>query len=244
MLLFIKKVRKGLKIISNPLWRWALIMYRVAAGSEHVIVLSQLNALKVIVDIGANRGQFALVSRYCHPSATIISFEPLSTPAKLFVRVFDEDENIAFVQAAIGPETSSIEMHVSGRDDSSSILPISEMQNRLYPGTAQVATEVIRIAPLNEFITVEEIRSPALLKLDVQGFELQGLVGCEDLLKYFTWIYVESSFVELYVGQPLADEIIAWLREHGFKLQGVYNMSANKQGKAIQADFLFLRLDS
>jgi len=47
--------------------------------------------------------------------------------------------------------------------------------------------------------------------------------------------------MELYKGQALADEVIAWLRERGFALNGVYNMAYDRNGKAVQADFLFGR---
>ena len=42
----------------------------------------------------------------------------------------------------------------------------------------------------------------------------------------------------------MADEVIAWLREHAFKLIGMHNMAYDDQGKAIQADFLFSTLKS
>ena len=48
-------------------------------------------------------------------------------------------------------------------------------------------------------------------------------------------------FIELYEGQALADEVIAWLRERGLRLVGVYNMACDHDGRAIQADFLFAR---
>ncbi len=132
-------------------------------------------------------------------------------------------------------------MHISARDDPSSLLPIGTEQNRLFPGTAEVGTQRIRVGRLQEFVTVDDVSQPALLKLDVQGFELSALQGCEDLLGCFGWVYVECSFVELYEGQALADEVIAWLRERGFMLTGVYNMTYDAQGRAIQADFLFTR---
>ncbi|EQD68208.1 methyltransferase FkbM, partial [mine drainage metagenome] len=44
-----------------------------------------------------------------------------------------------------------------------------------------------------------------------------------------------------YEGQALADEVIAWLREHGLRLIGVYNMATDRDGRAVQADFLFGR---
>ena len=83
--------------------------------------------------------------------------------------------------------------------------------------------------------------SSSLLKLDVQGYELHALRGCVTLLDAFAWVYCECSFVELYAGQALADEVIAWLRAHGFALIGAYNMAFDHDGRAVQADFLFAR---
>lgn len=77
--------------------------------------------------------------------------------------------------------------------------------------------------------------------MDVQGFELPALAGCEGLLDRFAWIYVECWFMELYAGQALADAVIAWLRDRGLRLAGVYNMSDDSDGRAVQADFLFGR---
>jgi hypothetical protein len=133
------------------------------------------------------------------------------------------------------------EIHLSARYDSSSLLPISEAQNTLFPGTEEVGTALVRVAPLTEFLTDDGMHKPALLKIDVQGFELQALGGCEPLLGRFDWIYVECSFVELYSGQALANDVIAWLQERGWALSGVYNMSFDRSGRAIQADFLFSR---
>ena len=99
--------------------------------------------------------------------------------------------------------------------------------------------ETIRQAPLHELLAAEQLQRPSLLKLDVQGFELQALQGCQAYLPLIDWVYAECSFVELYEGQALADEVIAWLREQGFVLVGVYNMSYDREGRAIQADFLF-----
>ena len=132
-------------------------------------------------------------------------------------------------------------IHVSKRDDSSSLFPITATQVALFPGTAEIATANVRVAPLRDFISALDIQVPALLKLDVQGFELEALRGCEDLLDRFSYVYAECSFVELYAGQALADEVIAWLRERGFKLRGVHNMDYDRGGRAIQADFLFAR---
>lgn len=221
----------------DPSFRRALFVHGVGAAPEHRHVLGP--NLATVVDIGANRGQFSLAVRRWAPGAKVFAFEPLSGPAARFRKIFEGDSRVTLHLAAIGPESSDATIHVSAADDSSSLLPISGLQARLYPGTAEVRTERIRMARLADFIPTEQIATPALLKLDVQGFELEALRGCEDLLERFFQVYVECSFVELYSGQALAHEVIAWLGERGFLLKGVYNMGYDRKGGAVQGDFLF-----
>ena len=204
-------------------------------------MLRNLGPLRTVVDVGANRGQFALAARHVFPQAQIVSFEPLTGPAALWRAVFAGDGRARLIDAAIGPEPGEAEIHVSARDDSSSLLPITARQNALFPGTAEAGTATIRVVRLADALPAADIEAPALLKLDVQGFELQALAGCEALLDRFAWVYVECSFVELYAGQAFADEVIAWLRERSFSLRGVFNMTYDAKGRALQADFLFGR---
>jgi FkbM family methyltransferase len=227
-------------ILKLPYYRTTMFRHHVAAGVEHARVLSGLEC-RTVVDIGANRGQFTLVARRCLPQARVISFEPLPAAAAKFRAVFDGDDRVTLREIAIGPTSGNATIHISRWDDSSSLLPITSTQVALFPGTEEVATAVVRVAPLREFVSAEDIQSPALLKLDVQGFELEALRGCENLLDRFAYVYAECSFVELYAGQVLADEVIAWLRERGFRLRGVHNMDYDRGGRAIQADFLFAR---
>ena len=94
------------------------------------------------------------------------------------------------------------------------------------------------MAPLPAFIGPGDLHVPALLKLDVQGFELAALSGCASLLDRFAGVYVECWFVPLYTEQPLADEVLAYLRDQGFRLSGVYNLTHDRSGGAVQAAFL------
>ena len=237
---YLKMAVKLARVMRVRRWRRAL-RAGVAAGVEHAHILSTMVGCRTVVDIGANRGQFALAAREVFPDADIISFEPLSIAAKKYREVFAEDAGARLHEAAIGPTAGSATLCVSGRDDSSSFLPISERQSTLFPGTAQVGVVNAEMGPLTQYVARTDIRGPALLKLDVQGFELQALHGCEALLPEFSWVYAECSFVELYVGQALASQLIAWLRDHGFILGGIYNAVYDAQGRAVQADFLFTR---
>ncbi len=217
----------------------ALFLHRVLASAEHRHVFA--SELATVIDIGANRGQFALAVRQWAPQARVISFEPLPGPAKLFRKVFSGDAAVTLHEVAIGPVAGTRTMHISARDDSSSLLPISALQTSMFPGTAEAGTIEVRVAPLDEFVKAAELKEPAMLKLDVQGFEYEALLGCESLLPHFDVIYCECSFVELYSGQKLAADVIEWLSDRGFRIKGMFNPAYDAQGQAIQADFLFHR---
>jgi FkbM family methyltransferase len=215
----------------------ALAQHRVLAGSEHRCVLSP--ALATVVDVGANRGQFALAVRQWAPQARVISFEPLPGPAAIFRAVFAGDAQVTLHPVALSPRPERRAMHVSGRDDSSSLLPISEAQTALFPGTGEVASLEVTTGPLGDFVEPSELVAPAMLKLDVQGFEYDALLGCRAMLPLFAWVYCECSFVELYTGQKLAADVVDLLAENGFALAGVHNASYDDAGRCIQADLLF-----
>lgn len=234
-----RRIAKLLRLLGRKRYRTAL-RCGVAAAVEHEAVL-RATKCESIVDIGANKGQFALVARMRFPDAKIYSFEPLSQPSEKYRKLFGDDPSVKLFGVAIGPASSTSQIHVSKRDDSSSLLPITKNQETLFPGTGEVRTETVRVAPLGEFLSPEELLPPALLKLDVQGYELAALTGCEQLLERFSWVYVECSFVELYGGQALAYEVIQWLAVHGFVVVGIYNVTYATDGRAIQADFLFGR---
>jgi len=214
------------------------LRWNVAACVEHYPLLMHLNC-KHVVDIGANCGQFALISRKCFPDARIDSFEPLAEPADRFEKVFGGDSHVHLHRCAIGAEKATMTIHVSERDDSSSLLPIGKNQSELFPHTGEREVRETPVLPLDEAMDADCLSSPALLKIDVQGFELEVLKGCRTMLERFAWVYVECSFVELYEGQALAAEVIDYLAQQGINLAGVYNMTYDSKGIAIQADFLF-----
>lgn len=236
------KIKKLFKILVSRSFRKALKI-GVAAGVEHKSILQLLDDCKTVVDIGANRGQFALIANHCFPTANIISFEPLPNPASIFQKIFPNSDYVRLHNVAIGPVSGESAMHLSARDDSSSLLPISSLQEKIFPGTGEVGEVVVRTATLDEIIAEKDIVAPALLKLDVQGFELDCLQGCESLLHKFKYIYCECSFMELYSGQKLAADVIEWLSCKGFRIKGMYNPAYDSQGQTVQADFLFQRND-
>ena len=233
----ITRLKKALRIVRSKRFAFAFIRFGVFAGAEHYTVLNP--KLKMVIDIGANKGQFALACREWAPNAQIISFEPLEGPARVFKALFSAETKVRLYEVAIGPITCRSTIHISAHEDSSSLLPIGSIQVSNYPGTQQIGLAEVEVRPLVSMLQKEEIPSPALIKLDVQGFEMEALRGCEDLLECFEYIYCECSFVELYSGQKLAHEIIQWLRDQNFMFVGIFNVNYDISGQPIQGDFLF-----
>jgi hypothetical protein len=79
-----------------------------------------------------------------------------------------------------------------------------------------------------------------LLKLDVQGFELEALRGATSLLERVDAVLTECSFVRFYEGQPLFEDILACLAPLGFRLSAGA-ISSRHAGRWEQGDFLFER---
>ncbi|RPI95339.1 MAG: FkbM family methyltransferase [Chloroflexi bacterium] len=235
--MFWLRLTKLLKILSSRSLLSAFLK-GAAAGVEHGPVLQSLQC-GCVVDIGANRGQFALISRRIFPQAEIHAFEPLEEPARTFKTIFGNDPNVHFHPYAIGREEKTSTIHVTKDDDSSSLLPVTPAQSSMFPGAAEKETRQVTVLPLSRALGEACLPPDSLLKIDVQGFELEVLKGCEDILDRFSHLYIECSFIELYEGQALAHQVIAWLEKRNFTLTGVYNLYYTKNGAAVQGDFLF-----
>jgi FkbM family methyltransferase len=216
-------------------------------GAKRVVFASieHFNALRngdyqTIVDIGANRGQFAMMARYLFPQASIISFEPLPVPAGIWREIFCDDPKAILHEKAIAPSIGQVVMNITEQDDSSSLLKPGQKQYDLF-GTKVARQVSVPAGTLRTFLEGSQIKAPALLKIDVQGFEIEVLRGCRELLRSFHHIYIECSYVELYEGQALISDVIDLLRNSGFRLRGVFNQSEVSGHGAVQADFLFER---
>lgn len=236
----LRQIGKACRSLRYPLSRAAL-RHGVAPSFEHFEIIKGLGGLKCLVDVGANVGQFSLLCKIIHPNVYIHAFEPLKTATGTFQKVLGSQSNIYLHRHAIGSKSNNLLMNVTARSDSSSLLA-PDFQSQIFPGTHSISREAVRVLPLKDVLRIENIQSPALLKIDVQGYEDEVLKGSGHLLTRFDWIYCEASFVELYSGQPLANEIIAWLAARGFRLISVNaDTSARLNGRVIQADFLFKR---
>jgi FkbM family methyltransferase len=198
--------------------------------------------IDTVLDVGANVGQYALGLRRSGYAGRIISCEPLSGAYGELSRRAAKDPHWHTVNAAVGREPGETDINVAANSYSSSILGMTQAHLDGAPDSAYVAVErveVTTVAALAEKYAVEPART--LLKIDTQGYEAEVMAGAGDLLGRFDGMQLEVSFVELYEGQQLAEQTIAVLREHGYRLQSLETGFSDPTGRLLQCDVLVVR---
>lgn len=230
------RIRKGLSLMSSPFFLKKFLNHRVAAASEHLEVIRFCEA-NTLFDIGANKGQFSIAFRRFRPSATIVAFEPLAEAADTYEEVFSKDRRVQLQRVALARQEGPAQFHVADRADSSSLLPPGEGQAEAF-GIRSSRTIEVAVKRLDTCIDTASFAHPILVKVDVQGGELEVFQGC-DSLNEIDFIYVELSFVELYEGQPLFDEVYEYLSDQGFSIAGIYNQVTTERFGPTQVDVLF-----
>ncbi len=219
---------------------WPALSLGVAPSAEHLAILRQLQ-VDGIIDVGANRGQFSLACSIALPRVPVVAFEPIPVEASTFRRVHCGNSHVRLIESALGETPGTATLHLSQSADSSSLLPIGRRQTDLFQNTVEVGTIEVPVQRMDDLCEYWPAKRRQLLKLDVQGFELNVLKGSVETLRSCTFVYAECSEVALYDGQALRDEVELFLTSAGFRQRGRFNDLIRK-GQLIQADYLFERI--
>jgi FkbM family methyltransferase len=182
-----------------------------------------VHQIDVVLDVGANTGQFAERLRDAGFPGRIVSFEP-STAAHLTVRKHaarDANWTIA-PRMALGDYDGAITLNLAGNSASSSVLPMLSAHVTAAPESRYVGSETVDLRTLDsvggEFVTKAE---RVFLKLDVQGFEFKVLQGAGQFLSRVAGIQIELSLVPLYDGEHLFHPMLQDLEARGYDLWSV-----------------------
>ena len=107
--------------------------------------------INLVLDVGANEGQFGRSLRNFGYHGKIISFEPLSQAHKKLVRVTGRDSNWAVApKMAIGSTSSEVTINVAANLESSSILPMSSLHSDAAPTSRYTSTETVAMKTLDD----------------------------------------------------------------------------------------------
>ncbi|MEX2643688.1 MAG: FkbM family methyltransferase [Acetobacterales bacterium] len=238
-------IRKLVDIARLPGGLSAFARMRVRTASSLIAVL-RLRACGLsprrILDIGANKGQFVASCRAVFPDAAVIALEPIPALAEQLAATFRDDPLVTAVCAAVGSRRETRRFEINDFSPSSSFLPLSETHRQSFPEASGTRSEEMAILPLDELMAERGIGPCDLIKIDVQGFEMEVLQGAGTTLDAARHVVVECSLRPLYEGESALTDIFGFLHERGFESVGAVDiLSAPQNGLVLQADILFSR---
>ena len=197
----------------------------------------------LVLDVGANAGQYVSELRGIGYRGAVLSFEPLVEPFKVLSRRVQADPRWRAIKSAIGPSPGHADINVAANGGaSSSFLPMLQQVALNAPGATYIGIERVVIRRLDE-ASVEAVRSAnaTFLKADVQGYELEVLDSATGILPSVVGLQLEISLVPLYEGAPSFIDVLERTRNLGFDLVGLEPGFTALDGRLLQADGLFER---
>ncbi len=201
--------------------------------------------INLVLDVGANVGQYAKFLREFGYRGKIVSFEPLSTAYSHLKALSSRDPLWEIApRTAIGDETGEIAINISSNSYSSSVLDMLDSHVKAAPESAYIGSEKVKLSRLDT-IAQEYIKQDVnsiFLKIDVQGFEKQVIEGADRILPQVKGIQVELSLVPLYKDQLLFKEMLELIEQLGYELHGVIPGFADpRTGRLLQMDGIFFK---
>ena len=200
--------------------------------------------IKSIIDVGANRGQFAQRVFKNNFDGNIISFEPLKEEHESLNKLSSKKENWQVAKrCALGNKNEVKKFYISGNSESSSLLKILQKHTDLRPESKTIKTEKINVERLDNFKKeISKLKKNLLLKIDTQGSEIDVLKGASKVIKDIKCLFIEVSLVSLYKNQKLWLDIIKYMEKLNFNVWSIDQLLRNKNtGQTYQLDIFFYK---
>ncbi|MEO1020126.1 MAG: FkbM family methyltransferase [Pseudomonadota bacterium] len=210
---------------------------------RQIVAALKANSIDLVVDVGANQGQYAQRLRRAGWAGPILSIEPLQDLNQHLSRRARSDAawHIA-PPLALGDRDGRARLMRSAESDMSSVLEQNALMQRVSPSSAIVGTVDV---PLYRFETLElpvENDARLFLKLDVQGYEAAVLEGVGARWPSIHGLQLEMALVPVYQGEVLWREMVDRLAARGFEVTLVLpGYFEPKLARQLQCDGVFFR---
>jgi FkbM family methyltransferase len=200
---------------------------------------------KTIIDIGANKGQFSNLADYILNPNKIIAIEANPNLEEDLNKNLLHIKNKTILISGIGNYEGELPFNFNLDSQVSSFLEVGPDRLEAFPDDKNIEIRNIPIAKLDSLIQISNIDEPILLKIDVQGFEKEVIEGAINVLKSVRWILIETSFLNLYNGEPNFVEMLDILKSLGFHFKGPMNFHESPDKfNIIEMDALFVKNES
>lgn len=212
--------------------------------TQRLVRVLEHHDIDVVLDVGANVGQYGQRLRRGGYRGRIVSFEPLSKAhAALAQAARDDPKWEVAPRLALGDSDQPVMLNVSAESDMSSVLDFTPDMGRLLDSSAYVGSEIASQARLeavfNKYVQPDE---RVALKIDTQGTEHRVLAGALSVLGRIALVQTELSVVPIYQEEPGYRTMIDRLDDLGFTpvlfIPGYFN---RRTARLIGMDGVFIR---
>lgn len=214
--------------VNKDLWNW----------------LRAYGNIRSVIDIGANNGEFAeFMSTYFDAKITI-AIEPLPGYDILIQERLKKIQNLYVFNCAVSDQIGITQFRVNPYSPASSLLETTAFSTTEFPQVLDKEHQTlvdIEIKKLDDILKGLELEENLLIKIDVQGLEDKVIKGGMEIFKRASFVLIEMSFIEIYLGQPLFEEVHQLLRQCGFRFSGIKNqIDAPSSGQPLFAHCLYV----
>jgi FkbM family methyltransferase len=203
--------------------------------------------INCVIDVGANRGQFARNVRRSGYNGRLLSFEPNREDFVQLSNLTKNDKLWRVFNIALGNENAERQFHVTKTTLFNSFLdPISMNPSFTVSGMDVVRTDTVQVKRLDSIMAelLEAISEPRVfLKLDTQGFDLEVVRGAEKCMDAIVGLQSELSVTPIYEHIPHYLEALDYYESLGFSLMNLFTVNRTNQQSILEYDCLMARLD-
>jgi FkbM family methyltransferase len=226
------------RLIRGTMKRFGLEIRRIETIRTLMGFITDRN-IDVVLDVGANVGQFGTSLRAQGYRGKIVSYEPISTVYRTLAANTAADLEWDINNFALGLKTESATINISVSSEFSSILPSTCAAMKYNDAAAVTRTELIEVRKLDDVFPKPS--GNTLLKIDTQGYERQVLEGGRSLLPKLKGVLIELPIVHLYQGTWRFHEAIAFMADAGFVPAQILpvNFHSTDRVSLIEVDCLF-----
>ena len=233
--------RMGYTIVPN----WQLRHY---PGMRHTQRLFDLLGIDLVLDVGANAGQFRdFLRSQVGYGGRIVSFEPTPRLAEALAARAAADPLWSVEPRALGAVPGTAAFHVMENSEFSSFLTPRHDSTGLFTEMNRVRETVdVEVATLDAVLPalMAQHRAGAVyLKLDTQGFDLEAIKGAEASLPHIAALQTEASVRPIYQGAPSYSDVTDHLAARGFVVSGMFPNNEGNFPELIEFDCLMIRAD-
>ncbi|WP_341237316.1 FkbM family methyltransferase [uncultured Limnobacter sp.] len=199
----------------------------------------QAHHIDVVLDVGANDGDYGREIRDRGYKGLIISFEPNPVVFERLKRKIKNEKNWIAYPYAMGESNCQAELSIAENDAMSSFKELTDFGSAT--GAKPISIVKVDVLTLDSFLDEHQLRMKNIyLKIDTQGFEMEVLRGASKSLKRISAIQAEVALIHTYTDEFDWLSFIAWLRERRFEVAtAVCNSTVGAQVREF--DFVFTR---